>query len=105
MTGERLATLLRFLEDDPSDIFTHYAIAQEYASTGNDSAAIEKYDEIIHLDPAYVPAYHQLGLLFTRLNRGEQARETLSRGIAAAGRNGETHAQAEMQELLDDLAS
>ena len=105
MTTERLATLMRFLDDDPTDIFAHYAIAQEHVSVGNVSAALEKYEEIIRLDPAYVPAYHQFGLLLLQLNREDDARTMLSRGVVAAMRIGDTHAQAEMQEVLDELAT
>ena len=66
--NSRLQQLEKFLEDEPADTFTHYAMAIEYASMGNHAKAIEKFEEVIALDGNYVAAYHQLGLLFARVH-------------------------------------
>ena len=56
----RLEQLQKFLEEEPADAFTHYAIALEYISLGRQADAVEKLEEVIGLDVEYVPAYHQL---------------------------------------------
>jgi Tfp pilus assembly protein PilF len=102
MTASRLTTLLNFLNEDPADAFTHYAIALEYVNMGNIRDAVAKFEEVITLDPSYVPAYHQLGLLFIREHRKIDAKAILERGIEAATKAGDAHAQMEMQEAVDD---
>jgi Tfp pilus assembly protein PilF len=102
MTVSRLSTLLNFLNEDPADAFTHYAIALEYVTMGNIQDAVAKFEEVITLDPSYVPAYHQLGLLFVREHRTADAKAMLERGIEAAMKAGDAHARMEMQEAIDD---
>ncbi len=102
MTASRLTTLLNFLNEDPADAFTHYAIALEYINTGNVKEAVAKFEEVITLDPSYVPAYHQLGLLFIREHCKADAKTILDRGIEVAMKAGDVHAQMEMQEAIED---
>ena len=102
MSGSRLEALRKFLEDDPSDTFTRYAIALEYISMNNSTQAVASFEELLKDDPAYVPAYHQLGLLHLRLGRAEEGRAVLSRGVVVARTAGDTHAQLEMQEAIEE---
>ena len=102
MTASRLESLQRFLEDDPADAFTHYAIALEYISMNNIPDAIDKFGEVITLDPNYVPAYHQLGLLLLRQNRIDEGKIILEHGIEVARLTGDAHAQSEMEEAIED---
>jgi tetratricopeptide (TPR) repeat protein len=97
-----LERLQGFLNDDPDDVFTHYAIALEYAGMNRTEEALAVFRDILARDPSYIPAHQQLGLLLARLDRKEEAREAFERGIAAAG--GDPHARMEMQESLDELS-
>lgn len=101
--SSRLETLHQFLQEDPNDAFIHYAIALEYIAEKQFPDAIAKFTGIITDNGTYVPAYHQLGLLFAQLNRTEEAVEIFERGIGVATTMGDMHARAEMQEALDDL--
>jgi tetratricopeptide (TPR) repeat protein len=101
--SSRLESLQQFLNDDPNDTFTHYAIALEYVSLKQFSDAVAKFESIIKIDPIYIPAYHQLGLLFAQLNRKEEAIDVFERGIKTATTLGDMHACSEMQEELDEL--
>ena len=103
MTSSRLDVLKQFLEQEPSDPFNHYAIALEYAAHQMYIEAIKKFQEVIRLDPGYVPAYQQLGLLFSQLGRKSEAQEIFVRGIEVAESSGDAHARAEMQDALDEL--
>lgn len=99
----RIDQLRKFLEDEPADAFTHYAIAIEYASVGKFAQAIEMFEEVIALDPNYIAAYHQLGLLFVRMNNKREAVKTLEQGVKVAELIGDAHAQSEMEDALDEL--
>jgi tetratricopeptide (TPR) repeat protein len=103
MTTSRLEQLQKFLADEPGDAFTHYAIGLEYSNMGKAAEALAKFEEVIVLNPEYIPAYHQLGLLFARHNRKEEALAVLKKGIAAAVVEGDTHAAGEMQETVEEL--
>ena len=103
MTTSRLEQLQKFLDDEPGDAFTHYAIALEYSKMGKTAEAIAKFEEVIGLNPEYIPAYHQLGLLFVQHKRKEEALAILKKGIAAAVVEGDAHAAGEMQETIEEL--
>ena len=103
MTSSRFDILKNFLDEDPKDPFNHYALALEYVAQQKSHEAIAKFEDVITLDPNYVPAYHQLGLLYAQLNRRDDALKTLEKGIQIAALVGDTHAQTEMQEAIDEL--
>lgn len=99
----RLEQLQKFLEDEPTDAFTHYAIALEYVARKQDKEAIAKFEEVLALDPNYIAAYHQLGLLYSRANMKDAAAKILEQGIRVAEQIGDSHARAEMEDAIDAL--
>ena len=103
MRVSKLRELEKFLEQDPSDSFTHYAIALEYAASSDMDGAIEKLKALISMNPKYVPAYQQLASYLIKLDLYRDAQDILEKGILVAGLEGDRHAQNEMQECLDDL--
>jgi tetratricopeptide (TPR) repeat protein len=102
MNTTRLESLLRFLEQDPNDSFTRYAVALEYVSAGDLETGISYLKDLLDRDPGYVAAYQQLGYLYEELERNEDAADILKRGIEIALKAGDTHAASEMQAALDD---
>ena len=103
MKTSRLEELKKFLEVEPNDSFTLYAIALEYASQKNLPEAIKKLEELILLDPNYIPSYHQLGLKLASAGRNDAALMIFEKGIETAALVGDTHAQKEMEEAIDEL--
>jgi Tfp pilus assembly protein PilF len=103
MRNDRIAQLKDFLENDPNDPFTRYALALEYAGLGETSLALSLLLEVLERDPAYIPAYQQLGYQYQKLDRKEEAGRVLRRGIEVAREQGDTHAQREMQDALDEI--
>ena len=99
----RLEQLQKFLEAEPADAFTHYAIALEYIAKKRHDDAIAKFEEVLALDPNYVAAYHQLGLLYVRMNMNDEARKMFEQGIRVADQIRDTHARTEMEDALDAL--
>ena|SRR3972149_5631163 len=103
MTESRLESLKRLLEEDPNDSFTRYALALEYNSLGEAETAVTYLKEVIDRDASYLPAYHQLGQIYVRLNRTEDAKRIFREGIRVAEVAGDTHAKEEMTEELEEL--
>ena len=98
----RMEQIEALLADDPSDPFLRYGLAMEYVSARDDATAA---DHLVRLadDASYVPAFLQAGQVLARLNRVEEACDLLRRGVAAARRQGDAHAEGEMAGLLASL--
>ena len=100
---DRIATLLTFLEDDPDDSFTRFALAQEYAKRGDDAAGLAYYEGLVRDQPGYVGTYYHLAKLYARLGHPEDATVTIADGIARCTEAGDAHARGELQTLLLEL--
>ena len=103
MNTTRLESLQRFLQQNPEDSFTRYAIAMEHVSLKNVPQAISLLQDLIKYDSAYVPAYHQLGNLLHTTGKNTEAVKVLEKGISLAQHIGDSHGQSEMQELIEDI--
>ena len=93
------------LAEDPDDAFLRYGLGMEHASSGDDAACVEVLRDLIGRTDAnpYIPAFLQAGQALVRLDRIEEASDVLRKGVDAARRGGDTHAQGEMQGLLDSI--
>jgi Flp pilus assembly protein TadD len=98
----RMDQIEALLADDPGDAFLRYGLAMEYVSAGDEATAAEHLTRLA-LESAYVPAFLQAGQVLARLNRFTEACDVLRRGVAAAGQQGDTHAESEMAGLLSSL--
>ena|SRR5215510_11107917 len=99
----RKQRILDMLLDAPDDPELRYMLAMEYAGEGNDAQAVRCFEELIAIDPNYAPAYHMGARTLVRLDRIDEAKTMLERGIPAALAQGNQHAAGEMQELLASL--
>jgi len=104
VSQDRRTALLAMLEADPNDAFARYALAMEHAGMGDVESAIRELMDLRQRTPEYIPAWHQLGVMYERTGDIEKARETYTEGISLAQRTGDTHAAGEMQESLDALS-
>jgi hypothetical protein len=100
-----MAQIEAMLADDPNDPFLRYGLAMEHASTGDDAACVDVLNDLIGRTAAepYIPAYLMAAQSLVRLDRIPEACAMLRRGIGAAGKTGDLHAQGEMQGLLDSI--
>ncbi len=76
-----------------------------YAAAGENHQALAEYDTILRHSPDYVPAFQMSAQLLLKLSRAGEARIRLQAGLIAAERNGNAHAQSELQAMLDDLSA
>ena len=97
---DRLAALQQFLQDDPDDPFTRFALAQEHAKRGETTPALAYYEGLVRDRPDYVGTYYHLGALYRALGRDDDALATYRAGVDAATRAGDAHARAELQGAL-----
>jgi hypothetical protein len=88
----------------PDDAFSRYGLAMECMNSGDPSAADGHFRSLIEFNADYIPAYLMYGQLLARESRNEEARQVLSKGIAAASKKGDEHARSEMEAFLGELA-
>ena len=101
----RIDTLLGFLEDDPKDSFSRYALAMEYAKAGRVEDAIREYRTVVEKDPDYVATYYQLAKALEAEGQVEAARATYRSGIEVAERKGDAHTREELIAALELLGT
>ena len=98
----RMAQLEALLADEPGDAELRYFLAMEYLSAGDERGAADRLREITS-DSDYVPAFLQTGQVLARLGQESEACAVLRQGIEHARRQGNAHAQGEMEGLLASL--
>jgi tetratricopeptide (TPR) repeat protein len=104
MTGKsRKQQIEEMLANDPHDPFLRYGLAMEHVSAGQDEEAVHCFEQLLRINPDYVPGYMQAGRTLARLNRLEEARSVFQTGIAAARKQGDMHAAEEMTGFMEGL--
>jgi|GEM_PF-269311 len=91
------------LLEEPGDTFLRYSLAMELRKAREHDASLEKLDELTHDETPYVPAFFMAAQQLTDLARIDEARSYLRSGIDEARRQGDSHAAAEMSEMLSML--
>jgi predicted Zn-dependent protease len=99
----RLRQLQEFLADSPDDPELRYAVAMELLSLNATDEAVRSFHDLIAERPDYVPTYLMLGQTLIRTNCEDEAKAVLRSGVAAARKAGNSHAEGEIQALLDSL--
>lgn len=96
--------LEKLLVADPGDAFVLYGLAMEHAKIAQIDRALDYFERCIAADPSYCYAYFHKARVQAEAGRAGDAIETLNRGINAARAAGDSHAMAEIRELLDQLS-
>jgi predicted Zn-dependent protease len=100
---DRVAMLTEILSQNPSDAFARYGLALEYSNTGNVDRALEEFSKLLDAHPDYTAGYFMAAQALARAERVEDAKKMLTDGIASAKRTGNSHAQSEMEGMLNGL--
>jgi predicted Zn-dependent protease len=103
MTISRVENLLAMRQRNPGDARILFALAMEYekASRWNDVVVI--LTEYLATADDQGNAWGRLGSALLQLDRTDEARAALSRGIDAASRHGHPGMAAEFEERLAEL--
>ena len=102
---DKLAALKEILALDPKNSFARYGLAMELAGRGETAAAVQEFDLLLENDPDYTAGYFMAAQTLANAGRTSEAIDRLKAGIASAARSGNSHAQSEMQAMLDDLSA
>jgi len=103
--SNRIKTLTKFLELDPNDSFSRYALALEYINAEEIEKAIKELEILLENDAEYSATYYQLAKAYVTTGKIEEAKNTYQKGIELTARLGDTHANQELREALLMLSS
>ena len=99
----RIELLKGFLQDNPNDSFSRYALALEFVKLNQLDDARREFETVRDNDPDYLATYYQLGQLFTRLGLRHEAEKTFRTGITVAVKQRDSHTQSELEEALESI--
>ena len=100
---DKITGLREILALEPKNSFARYGIAMELAQRGETAAAVNEFDTLLAFDPDYTAGYFMAAQTLANAGRTAEAIERLKAGIGCAARAGNSHAQSEMQGMLDEL--
>ena len=103
MAPSRREKIEALLKDEPADVFLRYSLALELEGENRWEEGLEILEQLARETPPYVPAFHMAARHLVARGKVEDARRALREGIEAARSQGESHAAAEMSELLMSL--
>jgi thioredoxin-like negative regulator of GroEL len=93
------------LADEPDDTFLRYSLALEQEKEGDHEASLAGLRSLMSIAEPYVPAFFMAAQQLVKLGRIDAARAALRDGIDEARAQQNSHAAAEMAELLASLGS
>ena len=99
----RIEKIQALLEKEPDDAFLNFGLAMEFVKAGRTEDALTAFDRTLSIDPNYSAAHFHKGNTLISLGRLEDARTVLENGVEVTKKNGDPHAQREIQELLAGL--
>jgi len=102
---DRIASLNELLAQDPNNAFARYGLAMEHSNAGDFDRALDEFGKLLAAHPDYVPGYQMAAQTLVKAARPSEAKSMLENGIASAKRKGDTHAESEMQAMLDEIGS
>jgi hypothetical protein len=103
MTASRREKIEALLASEPHDPFLRYGLAVEFDNESRPEDAMRVFAGLTADVPPHVASFFRGAQLLVRLDRIDEARGWLRRGIGAARQQGESHAAGEMAELLASL--
>lgn len=102
MNESRLEQLFKFLEDDPNDPFTLYAIATEYRQADKEKA-LTYYERLLAEHENYVGTYYHAAKLYEELGQNDVAEQTYKKGMKISRQEGNLHAFSELQQAYNKM--
>ena len=100
---DRIALLTEVLSQRPTDAFARYGLAIEYSKAGEVERALEEFGKLLATHPDYTAGYFMAAQTLAKAERLNEAKKMLADGIASAKKNGNDHAQSEMEAMLAEL--
>jgi tetratricopeptide (TPR) repeat protein len=101
--NDRIKMLQEYIQDDPADTFSRYALALEHAKLGEDQEAINYLKQLRIIDVEYLALYYQLGKLLQKAGLIQEAIDVLKAGIVIAQKQQNKHTELELKGALVQL--
>ena len=99
----RLEMLTQVLEQNPSDAFARYGLALEYSRLGQTETALGEFKKLLEQHPDYTNGYFMAAQTLAKVERNDEAKAMLQKGIESAKRTNNRHALNEMSAMLDEF--
>jgi len=103
VSEDRIALYEGFVEKEPNNTMAWYVLAQERGKQGDTVEAMVAYRRVIEIDPTYVAAYYHGAITLQNAGEVGEARDLLTRGLAAAREKGDVKSAGEIEELMQQL--
>ena len=103
--GSRLQQIEHMLVKEPSDPFLRYALAMELEKAGDHARSQATFRSLMADATPHVPSFLMAAQNLVKHGQVQDARAVLRTGIEAARSQGNSHAAAEMGELLASIGS
>lgn len=100
MPQNRSQQILEMLKDEPNDSFLNYALAIEYAKSGDVKKAIEIIEILLIREANYLGAYYQLGKYYEQIEQPDIAAAIYNKGIVIAKQQKNKKTEGELNEAL-----
>lgn len=104
MEKTRVEFLQETLQANPDDTFARYALAMELSKSPRPAEAWRHFEYLLNRHPEYSATYFQAGMFLIKEGRRDEAKRIFEQGIEVTRRQGNSHAQSELQTVLDELA-
>jgi len=104
MWMDRIASLNELLTQDPNNAFARYGLAMEHSNAGDFDRALDEFGKLLAANPDYVPGYQMAAQTLVKAGRPSEAKSMLENGIVSAQRKGDSHAESEMQAMLQEIS-
>lgn len=99
---DRLVTLQKYYDEDPSDPFNAYALALELMKHDLERAR-EMFETVMREHPDYVPAYYHAGKAAEQAGDATRARAIFERGLDVCRKAQNLKTMREIQSAIDQL--
>ncbi len=95
--------LVRFIKENPDDLFTRFALALEMVKIGEDQKAKTLFESILQIQADYPGLSYHFGKLYQRLGALNEAESLFQQGVQFASEKGDLHTKNELLQALEEL--
>ena len=103
MPANHIEELKKYLEEDPDDSFTMYALALELVKIESYAEARTVFSGLLEKHPGYLPAYYHFGKLLEKNNNPAEANDMYLKGIDLAQKKNDLKTMNEIKEAFKSL--
>lgn len=103
MVTNRIELLKSYIDEDPEDVFSVYALALEYSAIESNREALTLMENLQKNHPDYLPTYYQFGKLLEKTGNFTKAIEIYNLGEQIATRQNDLKTRSELQAARENI--